>query len=377
MLSLDLSRLKGVASRLGCGAPGGFGTREQLRRINRALGEKLAGCSDGERSTMAQAFVEVDAVLPAEIARPPGEPLDVPGLDTLRQKGCLGLGQPLDGEQAAEIERYLRSRPLLVGRMPGRPEGQAQSLETVPADRNFACHSYLDLWSSPHVVEFAARDTILDLAQAYLGCAPTLYSLNAYWALPERLADPQVQAFHRDIEDCRSLAILTSLTPVDTPDEGARYYVESSHDVPRLEASLRAEGVGTKIDYLLAGPFVAPMTMRLFGRTAKRFHGPAGSSLCIDPYGLHRTVVPRSRPQLLLDLRFGTFMNERIHDMELIGDRGLQRTLRKALAPVFQLGAGFSRSRRAQARQILQRIPGRARQRYAFRYLIQALSAGL
>jgi hypothetical protein len=247
----------------------------------------------------------------------------------------------------------------------------------VPGDKNFACYAYLDLWSGPHVVELATQDRILDLAQAYLGCAPTLYSLNACWALPERLADPQFQAFHREVDDCRSLAIFILLTSVDAPEEGARHYVETSHDVPKLEASLRAEGVGTRIDYLLTGPFVAPMTMRLFGRTARRFPGPAGSALCIDPYGLHRTTVPRSRPQLLLELRFGTFFNERIFDMELVGDRGLQRTVRKALAPNFQLGAGFSRSRREQARRILQRIPASARHRYALRYLIQALSTGL
>jgi hypothetical protein len=375
MLSLDLSRLKKLATPLADGKPGGFGTREQLRRINRSLGERLAGCSDSERSAMAQVLVGADAALPAEISKL-RTTTDVPGLETLRQKGCLAFGQVLSSSQAAEIERYLRSKPLLVGHAPGRSEGPAGSIEAMPADKNFACYGYLDLWSGPHVVELATQDRLVDLAHAYLGCAPTLYSLNAYWVLPERLADPQFQAFHRDIEDCKSLAIFVRLTPVDTPEEGSGHYVETSHDVPCLEASLRADGVGTKIDYLLSGPFVAPMAMRLFGRTARRFHGPAGSSYAIDPYGLHRTVVPRSRPQLLLELRFGTFFNERLYDMELVGDRGLQRALRRVFAPLFGLGPGMSRSRREQARQILQRVPASAPHRYALRYLIHALSTG-
>lgn len=375
MLSLDLARLKKVAARLGCGDARGFGRRQQLHQLNRALGERLAGCTDEQRSAMAQTFVEAEAGLPAEVARPHG-PVDAPVLEVLREKGCLDLGRLLGGRQAADIEAYLRPKPVLVGSSPGRWQEAAASIEAVPPTRNFACHDTLDLWSSPHLLEFATQDKLLDLAQAYLGCTPTLTSLNAYWALPERAADPQLQAFHRDIEDCRSLAIFTSLTSVDTPEEGARYYVETSHDVPRLEAALRADGVGTKVGYLLSGPFVGPMTMRLFGRSARHFQGPAGSSLCIDPYGLHRTVVPRSRPQLMLELRFGTFFNEAIRDMELVRYSGLRRALRRTLSPPFHLGAGFSGERRERARQALQRLPATPRHRYCFRYLIQALTTG-
>lgn len=369
MLSLDLSRLKAVAARLGCGEARGLGKRRQLRNLHRSLADRLSGCTDGERSAMGQVFAEADAALPAEIGKPHG-PVDGAMAERLRQQGCLDLGPLLTAGQAADLERSLRSKPLLLGRVPGRAEGRSESIASMPDDRNFACYDHLDLWSSPHVIESATRDGLLDLAQGYLGCTPTLCSLNAYWSLPERAADPQVQSFHRDLEDCRSLAVFTRLTPVDVPEEGAHHYVELSHDVPRLEASLRAEGVGTKVDYLLAGPFVAPMTMRLFSRSARRFQGPLGTSFCLDPYGLHRSVVPRSRPQLLLELRFGTFLNESICDVELVRERGVRRLVRR-------LATSFDRARREQIRQILRRIPATPRHRYIFRHLIQALSAEL
>ncbi len=150
-----------------------------------------------------------------------------------------------------------------------------------------------------------------------------------------------MQAFHRDLDDCRSLTIFTLLTPVDVPEEGVHFYVEKSHEPALLEESLRADGVGTKIDYLLTGPFVAPMAMRLFNRSARRFHGPAGSSLCADAYGLHRFVVPRSRPKLLLELRFGTFFNEHVYDMKLDRDATRADCSDKSLAPRCAIG-GYS-----------------------------------
>jgi hypothetical protein len=375
-LSLDLSRLKKVAEQLGRGARGGFGRREQLRRINRDLGEWLVAGGPSARSVMTQSVGEADALLPVETKRTNG-PVGAAEVDQLRQMGCLDLGEMLSAEQAAEVVARLASKPLLIGHDPGRFQGEATSLASLPRDMNYACHGYLDLWSSPHVLEFASQGRLLDLAQAYLGCTPTLSALNAYWSLPERLPEPVLQAFHRDLDDCRSLTIFTFLTPVDMPEEGAHFYVEKSHDPALLEQSLRADGVGTKVDYLLAGPFVAQMTMRLFHRRARRFHGPAGSSLCVDAYGLQRSVVPRSKPRLLLELRFGTFFNEQVYDMKLNRDGDERRMVRRFEAALRRLGGAFDRARQEQARSALQRIPATARHRYVFRYMIEELLAEL
>jgi hypothetical protein len=242
----------------------------------------------------------------------------------------------------------------------------------VPADKNYACHGYFDLWSSPHVLELATQGKLIDLAQGYLGCTPTLCSLNAFWALPERKADPRYQAFHRDLEDCRSLSVFTLLTPVELPEDGAYVHVEGSHDVPQLEASLRAEGVGTNVDYLMAGTFVASLATRLFHRTARRFHGPAGTSFGADPFALNRWLVPRSRPQLVLEVRFGTFFNEQAFDMMLRRNdsRGVSRLLQR-------VGRWFDRDRRQHLRAIQRRIPATPRHRYVFRHMIGALAADL
>ncbi|MBN9089182.1 MAG: hypothetical protein J0J01_19930 [Reyranella sp.] len=368
--ALDLSRLKKATASLGYQPPAGVGAGRQLQRINRDLGERLARGPARERAAVAQALAEADAALPADIRTPHGG-VQAADVERLRQTGCLDLGSLLSGGQAGDIQRHLAAKPLLVGRAPDRSEGQAASLEAVPSDRHYACHGHLDLWSSPHLLEVASQDKVLDLVQGYLGCTPTLYALNAFWALPDRPADPQRQSFHRDLEDFRSLALFTLLTPVEAPEEGGHYYVEGSHDAAILEAALRADGADTKIDYLISSFFIPSLAMRLFHRTARHFHGQAGATLCADPYGLHRSVAPRQRPQLLLEIRFGTFFNERLFDMKIaVGARhGL---LQRALAPLF--GNGPS-SGREQARQILQRLPATPRHRYVFRHMVRALSA--
>jgi hypothetical protein len=368
--AVDLSRLRKATASLGYSSPAGFSTAKQLQQINRDLGEKLTGCSPDERAAIAQVLAEADAALPADIRRPHGS-VQAADVERLRQTGCLEFGPLLSTAEAGDIQRHLASRPLLVGRSPDRSEGPAASLETVPSDKHYACHGPLDLWSSPHLLEAASQDRILDLVQGYLGCTPTLCSLNTFWALPDRPVDPQRQSFHRDLEDFRSLTLFTLLTPIEVPEEGGHYYAEGSHDIAILEASLRADGADTKIDYLVASPFIPSLSMRLFHRTARHFHGPAGATLCADPYGLHRSVAPRSSPQLLLEMRFGTFFNERLFDMNP-GPAGTRRNLvQRLLAPLF--GDGPS-SGREPARQILQRIPTTPRHRYVFRHMVRALS---
>jgi hypothetical protein len=338
-LALDLSRLERVASSLGYEPSRYLMRQERLRRINYDLGDRLARCPADRRTAIAQVFADADAALPDGIRRPHSSAKA--DISSLGHKGCLDLGSMLSTDQADDIEQHLVSRPVMVGRAPGRSDGQVAGLEAVPSDRNYACYSYLDLWSSPHLLELATQDRFLDLAHSYLGCTPTLCSLNAYWALPDRPAEPQQNAFHRDMEDFRSLAILVLLSPVDAAAEGGHHYVESSHDLALLEAALRADGVGTEIRYLVEGTFVGPMSLRLFHRSARRFYGPAGTAFGIDPYGLHRSVAPRLRPQLLLELRFGTFFNEQLFDMRLSRDTGLRTSCDRYWRPIANRQVGF------------------------------------
>jgi hypothetical protein len=354
---LELKRLKTVAMALGetkstLGLKG-LGGAEQIHLLNRRLGERLGGSTAHQRAESQRAFLGADRVLPVGV-RQATSPAPSPEAQSVIATGCADLGRTLNAGQVQSIHSHLKSKPVLLCHDAHIGASTVASLADVPPDQNYACHEYLDLWSSPHLMELATQDRVLDLAQAYLGCTPSLYSINAFWSFPNRQPHPYSQVFHRDWEDYRSLVVFTLLTAVESPEEGAHYYVEGSHDVDTFEVALRAQNVDGEDAHCLSGrdgTAIAPVAMKLFGQTARRFDGPAGQSFCADGYGLHRAVVPRSRPRLLLWFRFGNFYNETMYKTPLRG------------------------ANRIDAERVLRRIPDTPRHRYVFRYLIDALSA--
>ena len=354
-MAFDLMRLKQVAANLGESQSLKFrflDADRQLHQLNCRLGDRLSTCSARDRQRVVSAFAKAEGTLPPSV-RTAASPEETPEMRSVRETGCADLGRGLNDAQLQAIHAHLKGKPVLLGHDAHAAGGEVASLDAVPMDNNYACYDYLDLWSSPHIIEYATQDKFLDLAQTYLGCAPTLYSINAFWSFPNRQPHKASQVFHRDWEDYRSLVVFTLLTPVETPEEGAHYYVETSHEVGRFEDRTRGAGVsGADVESLLVRDeaVIAPTAMRLFEQSAHRFDGPAGRSFCADGYGLHRAMVPRSRPRLLLWIRFGNFYNETMYRMAL------------------------RHPDRATAQQVLARIPPTRRHQYVFRYMIEALS---
>jgi hypothetical protein len=373
MLFLDQVRLSTVLSKLEPATPRSHRRRKGLHRLNLEMGKQLGRYNARDRPTIVQAFAEADAELPGEITKL-GSVSEAPEVEHIRQTGCATLGRILNANQIEEAHDYLLAMPVMIGSAPDHTNERFLSLKKVPIDKNYVCYDRLDLWSGPHLLEIATQERLLDLVQRYLGCAPTLQSINAFWSLPNRPPHHHSQVFHRDEDDSRSLTIFTLLTPVETPEEGAYYYVETSQEARLLEASLRADGVGTNVEYLSTGPFVAPMATRLFQRTARRFDGAAGTSFCADEYGLHRSVVPWSRPHLQLAIRFGTFFNEHVHSMRLSHNSRMRHIFRRVL-PRWVRGIRAGHYERIERN--LRRITEKPRHRYVFRYMVQALLAEL
>ena len=355
-LQLDLARLQKVVSEIGDTrlALRLFWHRsdpaEQLHLINRYLGEQLAEATARDRLVRTSAFVRGDDALPGEVKSAASTP---PEAHHMLDAGCAALGKTLTDGQVEAILDHLSTKPVLLGHVPSVAKEQVASIDLVPPESNYGCYSFPDLCSSPGLIRFATQDKFLDLAQAYLGCTPTLYSINAFWSFPNRQPHKASQVFHRDWEDYRCLALFTQLTPVDVPEDGAHYFVETSSDVPKFERTLRDRGIpADEIEALSVRDetVIAPLAMKLFKGSARRFDGPAGKSFCTDGYGLHRAEVPRDRPRLLLWLRFGNFFNETVYTMNS-GNLSAEA-----------------------AAEVLESISATLRHQYVFRYLIQALT---
>src|ERR1041385_4837295 len=121
----------------------------------------------------------------------PRAPLDMrPDLraraDDLKSNGIAYLGQLLSPTQVADIHAHLKSKPCHTGHVVTQGDGVPRSVEECAKLSN--CGSYLtkDVLTAPHLLELANSPDLLALADAYLGCTPTIYSINLFWSFPDR-----------------------------------------------------------------------------------------------------------------------------------------------------------------------------------------------
>ena len=209
------------------------------------------------------------------------------------------------------------------------------------APASFITPLRINFWISPKPISAARRRSIRSM---HFGPFPI--------GAPHKAS----QVFHRDWDDYRSVAFFTQLTSVDVPEDGAHYYVETSHDIHKFERTLREQGVKAEDMKALSTQderVIAPVAMKLFEHSARRFDGPAGQSFCTDGYGLHRAEVPQTRPRLLLWIRFGNFFNDTMYTMKP------------------------TRVDPGTAARLVEQIPKTRRHQYVFRHLIQSLQPAL
>lgn len=193
-------------------------------------------------------------------------------LRELREKG-FSVVYRLSTLQVARVDAHLRAAPVFVdAHVPqsARNRGDVEVLRGSARDRASECVCVLNdhVTTAPYLFEIALLMT--DVAAAYLGRdPPRLYSTNAFWTRPGQAAlRGDIQAFHKDADDARFLAMFVYLTDVVDDDDGP-------HD--------------------LYGPDGAVRTIK----------GPAGTIFLADTSREHRGRKPRSRERGLLWFRWG------------------------------------------------------------------------
>jgi hypothetical protein len=128
------------------------------------------------------------------------------------------------------------------------PKYSDQTLRKVTPDYEFNTLSYppTSLLNMPMILNKIVDPYILSLSQAYLGCFPTLYSLNSWW----HIYKGQIygtQNNHRDHDDFRFLALFIYLTDVDETT-GPHVFYPGTQDGSESDKSIVITGkAGTAI----------------------------------------------------------------------------------------------------------------------------------
>ncbi len=165
--------------------------------------------------------------------------LDASMYHKLDENGIAHLGQLLSVSQVKEIHNWLSQRLVVDDYRPETPAflplGSGRH-----ADSHVAYHDAADVIAAPHLLELANRPELLAIAEAFLGCRPTIGYLAAWWSYPTTIGAQQAENFHRDVDDWRFLKLFVYLTDVG-PDNGPHIYVTQSAEKNELRQLRRFE----------------------------------------------------------------------------------------------------------------------------------------
>lgn len=241
----------------------------------------------------------------------------------LHEQGYARLGALLSPHQINDLLDYFAERPCFNAHV----VAQSDQVEARPDDlagrAHFGSYRAHDVIMAPHVLELANNPRILAAVGNYLGCVPSLYSINAWWSFPRpEFGTGITQNYHRDGDDFKNCVLFLYLT--DTYDDGYHEYIRYSHDPDKLAAQFgRKErftvelpdgeklAVSEKLDELFEGTGYGrdDLYRALFPELMDPIAGAAGCGFLTDPDGLHRAAHPMRNRRLIVWLRYGMHRN--------------------------------------------------------------------
>jgi hypothetical protein len=154
-----------------------------------------------------------------------------------------------------------------------------------------------DLLGNEDVQELMADDSLLTVAQNYLGCTPKLDVVSMWWHTAYK-DGPDAQAaqfFHFDMDRVKWLKAFIYLTDVGE-SSGPHEFVAGSHKTRGIPAPLLAKGYARLPD--------AEVDRWFKPGSRIRFVAPRGTIILEDTAGLHKGVHVTGMPRLMLQLQF-------------------------------------------------------------------------
>lgn len=244
--------------------------------------------------------------------------------EALRSEGYSRFDKLLDPQAAGAARSFLEAKPCYNAHIASMSDNFARRIGAGAEAFHYGAHSLSDIVRAPGLVEIANDPRLIEAAERYLGCVPTLYSLNAWWSFPNAKGPARYsQSFHRDRDDFRFCTLFVYLTDVGSGNEGPHVYVRRTHRRDLIEhrlaevgetetAGLTAEDRGlieAKALSTIEGYGSDGIVQALFGAQTDTILGDAGTAILADTFGFHKGIPPTTRPRLMFWARYGTYPN--------------------------------------------------------------------
>jgi len=245
----------------------------------------------------------------------------------LDERGIAVLGPMIDRRQAAEARDFLLDQPCFNGHVIAASDQVGRSARDGARAFHYGSYRHEQVLRAPHLLELANHPTVLSAAARYLGCTPTMYSVNAWWSFAGHAEiAPAAQHFHRDYDDFRFCVLFVYLT--DVADDGSPHlFIQETHDQRRLARRFADDPVvqspsGAHLRQFLEelwaknwhahDPLAEQLLVQLLGDNIVRLDGPAGFTFLEDTHGFHKGVPPKSTDRLAFWARYGVSRGESV-----------------------------------------------------------------
>ncbi|MDX2212957.1 MAG: GSCFA domain-containing protein [Oculatellaceae cyanobacterium bins.114] len=215
-------------------------------------------------------------------------------VQSLQKDGFYQFEYKLSKQHCEELKNFALTNPC-------RPNSlDAESDVRTLYDRQSALATlyYFDekvLINNPLIQTLVADQSLLGIAQAYLGCKPICDSVALWWSTPNSHTDADkakaAQLYHFDMDRIKFLKFFIYLTDV-SPQTGPHCYIKGSHQ--RKPAPLLRDG--RIADDELACYYTQNSFMELLGE--------AGTIIAVDTRGFHKGKPLDKDERLILEIEF-------------------------------------------------------------------------
>ena len=257
--------------------------------------ESIAESKDNSPAAMAARDSETRSNIANELVKKINSVIDVPykltekarmATQELREKGTFRFDSLLPAHQIKEIKEFLKDKPVCNQHVPpGQTSGPLEE-----ATSRFNSYFPEHMLECPHLLEAVLNKEILAIVAEYMGCMPSLYSINAFWMLSKFTPSSTsgIQQFHRDYDDYKNVVVFLYLTDVSA-DDAPHLFVTESHKLKLKDES----------DQCYDESKVVALT------------GPEGSTFIEDVYGVHSggDGSDLKKDRLVVWFRFGLHKN--------------------------------------------------------------------
>lgn len=232
----------------------------------------------------------------------------------LRSDGTARLGDALSRDQVDEIIDHFSNRPLYSGHIASLSSQKPCSYEHISTACKQAAYSLSDIVEAPHLLEIANSNRVLSVVSNYLGCLPSIYSMNCWWSFSGDQAGAAVaQRYHRDPDDYRFCSLFIYLTDVG-PENGPHIYLRRSHDLERFRETLRGRiSDARRVEEIVESSLyrdgnsadLESVVNEYLRDMLVEYVGNAGSAFIEDTYGLHKGQSLVTGRRLVFWVRYG------------------------------------------------------------------------